>query len=362
MIGVKKLDWYIIGKFMGSFFVALALLTVIVIIFDVSEKIDDFVQKEAPLKAIIVDYYLNFIPYFMNMYSPMVVFLTVILFTSKMAQNSEIVAILSCGVSFHRMMVPYLVSAALVALLSLGLGLWVIPRANVTRVAFEQKYNPRAKVKFGHDMHYKLEDNKYVYIESFSGWNNTAYNFTLEQISDEHLVSKLSAESAQWDSLAGKWKLRNWFIREYGEGLQDRIRTGKQLDTTLSLTIDDFYYNEYTIERLDKKQLDQLIDTQVARGDATVMNAQMEKHRRYSMPLSAIILTVIGVALCSKKKRGGMGWNIAMGLALGFSYVLFEQFSKMFVVTGTLPAGIATWIPNILYALIAAILYFLAPK
>ncbi len=362
MIGVKKLDWYIIGKFMGSFFVALALLTVIVIIFDVSEKIDDFVQKEAPLKAIIVDYYLNFIPYFMNMYSPMVVFLTVILFTSKMAQNSEIVAILSCGVSFHRMMVPYLVSAALVALLSLGLGLWVIPRANVTRVAFEQKYNPRAKVKFGHDMHYKLEDNKYVYIESFSGWNNTAYNFTLEQISDEHLVSKLSAESAQWDSLSGKWKLRNWFIREYGEGLQDRIRTGKQLDTTLSLTIDDFYYNEYTIERLDKKQLDQLIDTQVARGDATVMNAQMEKHRRYSMPLSAIILTVIGVALCSKKKRGGMGWNIAMGLALGFSYVLFEQFSKMFVVTGTLPAGIATWIPNILYAIIAATLYALAPK
>ena len=362
MIGVKKLDRYIIGKFMGSFFVALALLTVIVIIFDVSEKIDDFVQKEAPLRAIIVDYYLNFIPYFMNMYSPMVVFLTVILFTSKMAQNSEIVAILSCGVSFHRMMVPYLVSAALVALLSLGLGLWVIPRANVTRVAFEQKYNPRAKVKFGHDMHYKLEDNKYVYIESFSGWNNTAYNFTLEQISDEHLVSKLSAESAQWDSLSGKWKLRNWFIREYGEGLQDRIRTGKQLDTTLSLTIDDFYYNEYTIERLDKKQLDQLIDTQVARGDATVMNAQMEKHRRYSMPLSAIILTVIGVALCSKKKRGGMGWNIAMGLALGFSYVLFEQFSKMFVVTGTLPAGIATWIPNILYAIIATILYVLAPK
>ena len=359
---LKKLDKYIIGKFMGSFFVALALLTLIVIIFDVSEKIENFVQKEAPLRAIIVDYYLNFIPYFMNMYSPMVVFLTVILFTSKMAQNSEIVAILSCGTSFHRLMVPYLVSSALVALLSLGLGLWVIPRANVTRVAFEQKYNPRAKVKFGHDMHYKLEDNKFVYFESFSSWNNTAYNFTLEQVSDEHLISKLSAESAQWDSLDGKWRLRNWFIRDYGEGLSDRIRTGRQLDTTLSLTIDDFYYNEYTIERLDKAQLDQLIETQLARGDSTVMNAQMEKHRRYSMPLSAIILTIIGVSLCSKKRRGGMGWNIAVGLALGFSYVLFEQFSKMFVVTDTLPAGIATWIPNILYAVIAAILYLIAPK
>ncbi len=362
MMGLKKLDWYIIKKFMGAFIVALSLLTVIVIIFDISEKIDDFVAKQAPLKAIVVDYYLNFIPYFMNMYSPMVVFLTVILFTSNMAQNSEIVAILSCGTSFHRMMVPYIVSSALVALLSLGLGLWVIPRANVTRVAFEQKYNPRAKVKFGRDMHYKLEDNKFVYIESFSGWNNTAYNFTLEQISDEHLVSKLSAESAQWDSLSGKWKLKNWFIREYGDGLSDRVRTGRQLDTTLSLTVDDFYYNEYTIERLDKGQLDQLIDTQISRGDATVKDAQMEKHRRYSMPLSAIILTIIGVSLCSKKRRGGMGWNMAVGLALGFSYILFEQFSKMFVVTDTLPAGIATWIPNILYAIIAAFLYIIAPK
>ena len=362
MIRIKKLDKYIIGKFMGAFFLALLLLTVLVVIFDLSEKIDDFVEKEAPVKAVIVDYYLNFIPYFMNQYSPMVVFLTVILFTSRMAQNTEIIAILSCGTSFHRMMVPYMVSAAIIALLSLGLGLWVIPKANVTRVAFEQKYNPRAKVKFGHDMHYKLEDNKFVYFESFSSWNATAYNFTLEQVKDEHIVSKLSAESAQWDSLSGSWKLRNWFIRDYGEGLSDRVRSGKQLDTTLSLTIDDFYYNDYTIEQLDAAQMDQLIETQLARGDATVKNAQMQKHRRYSMPLSAFILTIIAVSLCSKKRRGGMGWNIAVGLALGFSYILFEQFSKMFVVTDTLPAGIATWIPNILYAGIAAVLYIIAPK
>ena len=362
MMQIKKLDKYIMGKFMGTFFLALLLLVGIVIIFDISEKIDDFVAKQAPLKAIVVDYYLNFIPYFMNMYSPMVVFLTVILFTSKMTQNTEVIAILSCGTSYHRMMVPYLVSSVIIAILSLGLSLWVIPRANVTRVAFEQKYNPRAKVKLGRDMHYKLEDNKFVYLESFSGWNNTAYNFTLEQVSDEHLVSKLSAESAQWDSLSGKWKLRNWFIREYGDGLTDRIRSGKQMDTTLSLTIDDFYYNEYTIERLDIGQLNQLIDTQIARGDASVKDAQIEKNRRYSMPFSAIILTIIGVALCTKKRRGGMGWNIAVGLALGFSYVLFMQFSEMFVITDTLPASIAIWIPNMLYAVIAAFLYLIAPK
>ena len=362
MMGLKRLDWYIIKKFMSTFFISILLIIGIVIIFDVSEKIDDFVQKEAPLREIVFNYYMNFVPYFMNMYSPMFVFLTVILFTSKMTSNSEVIAILSCGTSYHRMMVPYMVSAAVIALLSLGLGLWVIPKANETRVGFEQKYINRMKVKNGHDMHYKLEDNKFVYIESFSSWNNTAYNFTLEQISDDQLVSKLTAESAQWDSLSGSWQLKNWFIRDYGEGLQDHIRSGKQLDTTLSLTVDDFYRNKFTIERLDQGALDKLIETQIARGDATVKDAQIEKNRRYSMPFSAFILTIIGVALSTKKRRGGIGWNIAVGIALGFSYILFMEFSEMFVITDTLSAAIAIWMPNVLYAIIAAFLYIIAPK
>jgi len=362
MMGLKKLDWYIIKKFMTTFFLSLLLIVGIVIIFDISEKIDDFVAKEAPLKEIVFDYYLNFIPYFMNMYSPMFVFLTVIFFTSKMTSNSEIIAILSNGISYHRMMVPYLVSATLIAMLSLGLSLWVIPKANDTRVQFEQKYIKRMKVKTGHDMHYKLEDDKFVYIESFSTWNNTAYNFTLEDLSDGRLVSKLSAESAQWDSLRGCWKLRNWTIRDYGEGLQDKVRSGKQMDTTLSLTKDDFYRNKFTIQRLNQKDLDALIRTQVERGDASVKEALIEKNNRYSMPFSAFILTIIGVALSTKKRRGGIGWNIAIGTALGFSYILFMQFSEMFVITDTLPAGIAIWLPNILYAFIAAFLYIIAPK
>lgn len=360
--GLQTLDWYIIRKFLTTFFMSLLLIVGIVIIFDVSERIEDFVRREAPLHAIIFDYYLNYIPYFMNMYSPMFVFLTVIIFTSKMTQDSEIIAILSSGISYHRMVVPYMVSAVFIALLSLGLGLWVIPKANGPRVEFEQKYIPRTKAHSGRDMHYKLENNRYVYIESFSGYNNTAYNFTLEDISDGQLHSKLSAESAQYDTLTGVWKLRNWFIRDYTGGMEDRIRSGRQMDTVLSLTRDDFFRNKYTIQRLDERELDRLIETQTQRGDASVSTALIEKNNRFSLPFSAIILTIIGLSLSTKKKRGGMGWNLAAGLALGFSYILFMQFSEMFVMTDTLPASIAIWLPNYLYAVIAAVLYIKAPK
>ena len=360
--GLKRLDWYIIRKFMTTFFMSLLLIVGIIIIFDVSEKIEDFVRKEAPLKEIVVDYYLNFVPYFMNMYSPMFVFLTVIFFTSKMTSDSEVIAILSSGISFHRLVVPYIVSAGIIAMLSLGLGLWVIPKANATRVEFEQKYVSIRKVKLGRDMHYKLENDHFVYIESFSPYNNTAYTFTLEDLSSGRLRSKLTAESAQYDTISGVWKLRNWFIRDYDEGLNDHIRSGKRLDTTLSLTNEDFVRNRYTIQRLNEKELDQLIDTQIQRGDSSVKEALIEKNNRFSLPFSAFILTIIGYALSTKKKRGGMGWNLAAGTALGFSYILFMQFSEMFVFTDTLPASIAIWLPNYLYAIIAAVLYIKAPK
>jgi len=364
MMGIGKLDLYIIRKFMVTFFMSLLFLVAITIIFDVSEKIEDFVRHEVPVRSIILDYYVNFIPYFVNRYAPMFVFLTVIFFTSKMTQDSEVVAMLSSGISYHRLMVPYMLSAFLIAAFSLWMGMWIIPRANDKRVDFEMKYNSYMKmqVKQGHDMHYKLEDDHFVYFESFSAYNNTAYNFTLEDLSGGTLRSKITAESAQYDTVSGVWKLRNYFVRDFDGGLQDHIRSGRQMDTVLSLTRDDFFINRFTIEKLNKRELDQLIETQIHRGDASVSDAIMEKHNRYSMPFSVFILTIIGVSLCTKKKRGGMGWNLAAGTALGFSYILFMQFSKMFVVTDTLPAAFAVWLPNILYSIIAAVLYIIAPK
>lgn len=361
----KILDRYIMKRFMATFFIALLLIIGIVIIFDISEKIDDFVKNEVPLKSIIFDYYLNFVPYFINMFSPLFVFITVIFFTSRLAANSEIIAMLSGGESYHRIMVPYMASAVLIALLSLVLNFYIIPKANVTRVEFEQSYigNSMGKGVFNRrNVHYQIAPGQFVFVESFSTWNNTAYKITLETIENNKLVSKLSAESAVWDSTAGIWHMRKYFIRDYTEGIEDRVRVGEQLDTAFALSVEDFYRNEETVEKLPIKALDELIDTQIMRGDKSVIFAQIEKNTRYALPFSAFILTLMGVCLTSKKKRGGIGWNIAIGIALAFLYILFLKFSQMFVLTGTLPPVVAIWIPNVMYTCIAAYLFKIAPK
>lgn len=354
----KKIDTYIAKKFIMTFFIAILLIIGIVIIFDISEKVDDFVEKQAPLRAIIFDYYMNFVPYFMNMFSPLFVFITVIFFTSRMAANSEIIAILSCGVSYHRLMVPYLFSALLIALLSLSLNLFVIPRANTRRVRFEARYTKLDRRNLNSsNVHYQLNPGRFVYVESFSTWNNTAYGFTLEDIEDNKLVRKVTAETASWDSTSGGWKLKKYFIREYSDGLADRVRTGAEMDTVINLTVTDFYRNKKTVEALPYKALNQLIDTQKMRGDANVMYAQIEKQTRLALPFSAFILTLMGVCLSSRKRRGGTGWNIGIGIGLSFTYILFLRFSQMFVFAGTLPPFIALWMPNLIFAVITAVLY-----
>ncbi len=358
----RKIDLYIIGKFISTFFVALLLIIGIVIIFDISERIDDFVEKEAPLRAIIFDYYVNFIPYFMNMFSPLFVFITVIFFTSKMAADTEIIAILSCGISFHRMMVPYIFSAALIALLSLGLNLFVIPDASKTRVEFENQYFRNKKQSVGHNVHYQIAPGEFVYAESFSSWNNTAYRFSIERIEDNKLVSKISAETAVYDTTNHFWRLKKYFIREYNEDMSERIRSGRQIDTVLALSVDDFYFNERTMQTLDYFELDDMIRIQKMRGDANVKMALIEKHRRLAIPFSAFILTIMGVALSSKKKRAGIGWNIGLGIALAFTYILFLKFSEMFVYVDALSPGVALWLPNMVFAVVAAFLYHIAPK
>ena len=358
----KKLDLYLFKKFIVWFVSSIALIIGIVIIFDLSDKIDDFVTYEAPLRAIVFDYYVNFIPYFVNMFSPLFVFITVIFFTSRLAANSEIIAILSGGVSYKRMLVPYIAAAALIALCSLMLNLYVIPRSNVTRLDFQEKY-----VKYKHnfnakDVHYQIAPGEFVFVETFSAWNQTAYRMTLESVEDGKLVSKLSAESAKWDSTYGGWHMRNYVLRDYSSSLEDKVEVGAKCDTIIPLTIADFYRNEKTVETLTISELNALIDTQKMRGDANVMFALIERNTRFALPFSAFILTIMGVCLSSRKKRGGIGWNIAIGIALSFLYLLFLRFSQMFVYTDTLPPFIALWLPNLVFAVVAAVLYKFAQK
>ena len=359
---LKKIDKYIIKKFILTFFIAILLIIGIVIIFDISEKINHFVENKAPLHDIIFEYYVNFVPYFMNMFSPLFVFITVIFFTSRMAANSEIIAILSCGVSYRRMMVPYMVSAALIALLSLSLNLWVIPRANIHRVTFESTYVKHKNPFSTNNVHYQVDTGKFVYVSSFSSWNNTAYDFTIEDIKDNKLVRKLSAETAVWDSAGGSWRLNRYFIREFTDGLEDHVRTGGHMDVVLNLTVTDFYRNKNTVETLPIGHLNKLISQQKLRGDSNVMYALIEKHTRYALPFSAFILTIIGVSLSSRKRRGGIGLNIGIGIALSFTYILFLRFSQMFVYSGAMSPLIALWLPNVLFGIVAIFLYLQASK
>ena len=359
---IRILDRYIAKKFILTFFLSLLLIIIIVIIFDLSEKIDDFVKNEAPLKEIIFNYYCNYLPYLVNMFASLFVFITVIFFTSRMASNSEIIAILSSGVSFHRMMVPYLASAALIALLSLGLSLYVIPDSNATRLEFEAKYIKKNNSFNLYNVHYQISPGQFVYIESFSRWNNTAYKFTIEDMDGHRLVRKVSAESAVWDTTLDGWKLRKVFTRDYTTGLKDNVQFKEEVDTVIALKLKDLFNNEKTVETLSIGPLNELIDRQKMRGDANVMFASIEKHRRLAMPFSALILTIIGVSLSARKRRGGIGWNIAVGIALAFSYIFFLRVSEMFVYTDTLPPGVALWLPNVLFTGIAAVLYKRAIK
>jgi lipopolysaccharide export system permease protein len=360
---LKILDKYIIRKFIGTYFFILMIATLIIIIFDISEKIDKFVDNQVPLKEIVFDYFGGFIPWILNSFSSIVVFLAVISFTSKLAQRSEIIAMLSSGISFNRMMRPYMLSAAFIATLTLLLGIFIIPPVNHIRLEFENKYIKQQQTASATSkIHYQIAPGEFVFVEQFSSWANTAYRFTLETIEDNRIVSKLSAESAVWDTTFNGWKLRNWYIRDFYNEESEIVRTGKELDTVIDLTLEDFYRRRNIAESLSHKELNELIDVQTMRGDALVLYALIEKNNRIAMPFSAFVLTVMGVALSSRKRRGGMGLNIGIGIALSFIYILSMRFSEMPVHTGALSPAFALWLPNIIFSIVALILYRMAPK
>ncbi|HDJ32946.1 MAG TPA: YjgP/YjgQ family permease [Bacteroidetes bacterium] len=362
--GLLIIDRYIIRKFLGTFVLALALILMIVVVFDISEKLDDFIEKEAPLKAIIFDYYLNFIPYFAVLFSPLFTFITVIFFTSKMAYNTEIIAILSSGLSFRRLMVPYMISATLLALASFSLSNYVIPQANEKRIAFEALYY-RTPPTYHREknIHRQVRPGIFVYVETYSNVSQIGYKFSMEKFNDEgELESKMLASYIKWDSTINKWTAREYYIRNFtGEG--EELITGREVDTTIYLTPSDFILQEDKItETMSVGELNDFIDQQRLQGASNVEEYLIELYNRFAFPFSTLILTLIGVALSTRKVKGGMGVHIGFGLFLTFSYLLFMQFSQQFAIGGAINPLLATWIPNILYGIIALVLYKMAPK
>ncbi len=358
---MKKLDLYIIRKFIGTYFYAIILIVGIAVIFDLAEKIDDFMEKDAPMNEIIFRYYLNFIPYFANLFSSLFVFIAVIFFTSKMAYNTEIIAILSSGVSFKRMMFPYFVSATIIVIFSFILSNFIIPPANAIRIDFENKYIKKPYVNTDRNIHRQVRPGLFIFMRTFNSYNNTAYNLSVEKFDGNRLVSKLLADNAQWDSTKEKWTINRYYIRNYTDQGEELIR-GDKIDSTLFLTPADFTRRLKIIETMNLFQLNDFIEEQKLQGADTIEYLLIEKHSRFAYPFSVFILTLIGVSISSRKVRGGIGLHIGLGLALSFSYILFMRFSTMFAVGGLLSPELSAWIPNILYAFIALGLYRMAPK
>ena len=359
---LKTLDWYIIKKFLGTYVFAIALIISIAVVFDFNERQDKFMSHNAPWDAIIFDYYLNFIPYFANLFSPLFVFIAVIFFTSKLAENSEIIAMFSSGMSFKRMLRPYMVSAAIIAVATFWLGAFIIPKGSVTRIDFEDKYYKPRKTNTAKNIQLEIDSGVIAYIDRFEDYSKTGYRFSLDKFKGKQLVAHLTARSIVYDTASvHKWILRDYMIREM-EGMEERISKGSRMDTILQMEPADFIIMKHQQEMMTSPELREYIQRQKQRGFGNVKEFELEYHKRIATSFASFILTLIGVSLSSRKSKGGMGLHLGIGLALSFSYIMFQTVASTFAVNGNMPPMIAIWIPNILYAFIAFFLYKKAPK
>ena len=360
-IQLKILDRYIIRKFLGTFFFSLALIIVIAVVFDISEKLDDFIERKAPFHKIVFDYYFNFIPYFANLFAPLFVFISVIYFTARMAANTEIVAILNSGVSFRRLLYPYFISATVLALLSFYFNGWVIPHSNKVKLNFENIYikNP---VEFkDRNLHRQIMPGVFMYMESYNNNENIGYRFSLEKIENGKRTWFLNSERITWDSVKTKWRIENYYIRKIN-GYHETLANGRFLDTTLNMKPSDFRRRLNSIDAMDTPALRKFIREEREQGSDNVSVYMVELYRRYAIPFSTFILTLIAVSLSSRKVRGGIGVQLGLGITISFAFILFMQVSNTFAINGSIPAIIAVWIPNIIFSAIAFLLARYAPK
>ncbi|WP_279168351.1 LptF/LptG family permease [Muribaculum intestinale] len=349
----KILDLYIIKKFLGTYFFAILLILAITVMFDINEKLDSFLK--APIHATIFDYFLNFLPYFANQFSPLFTFIACIFFTSKLADNSEIIAMLSSGVSFRRLMRPYIVSAAVIAALTWVLGAYIIPPANVKRIEYTNTYVKNKRVDYGSNIQMMVAPGEIAYMSRYDNTTRTGYRFSLDKFDGKRLVSRLTANTIRWDSLY-HWQVRDYMIRDI-DGIRDHIKRGSRLDTMIPFEPRDFLISKNDQETLTSPQLQEYIARQKERGVANIEAFEIENERRYAMCAAAFILTVIGMTLSSKKVKGGMGINIGIGLVLSFSYILFMTVTSTFAISGYTSPLVAMWIPNMIYIVIAIVLY-----
>ncbi len=350
---IKKFDLYIIKNFLGTFFFAILLLMAIVIVFDINEKLDAVLT--APVHETVFKYFMNFLPFIASQFSPLFTFIAVIFFTSRLADRSEIIAMLSSGISFKRLAMPYLFSAAIIALGSFLLSAFVIPPANIKRIEYTNQWVKNKAVTYGDNIQLQVRPGVMAYIARYDNVSRTGFRFSLEQFDGKTLRSRLTAESVSYDTL-GRWHANGYEIRDF-DGLKETMRKGASIDTVLGIEPRDFLISKNDEQTLTSPQLNEYIARQKQRGVAGIKSFEIEYESRFAMIAAAFILTIIGLSLSSRKVRGGMGMNIGIGLLLSFSYILFMTVTQTFAVSGYTSARVAMWIPNLVYSLIAIYLY-----
>ena len=345
---LSRLDRYIISKFIGTYIYSIILIISIAIVFDINENLSKFTTLGAPLKAIVFDYYANFVPYFSNLFSPLFVFIAVIFFTSKLAGNSEIIAMLAAGVSFKRLMRPYLLSAALIALVNYYLGSYVIPHGTIVRQDFEAKYKNNKKITSASNVQLMVGPGVIAYIQQYDNNTKSGYGFSLDKFEKKKLVSHMTASTIRYDSISEDrfhWKAQNYKIRTL-RGLREEIKSGAVIDTIIHMEPMDLVYSDGQQETLTSDELRQYISKQIERGSTNVVQYEVEYHKRIATSFASFILTVIGVSLSSRKRKGGMGVYLGIGLALSFSYILLQTISSTFAINADTPPIIAAWMPS----------------
>ena len=361
---IKRLDWYIIKKFIGTYLYSILLIISIAIVFDVNENLARFAQYHAPLKAIVFDYYANFVPYFANLFSPLFVFIAVIFFTSKLASNSEIISILAAGISFKRLMRPYMISCVLISALSYYLSSNVIPHGTVIRQNFEALYKNKTKNTSADNVMLNVNKGVIAYIQHYDNNYKRGYGFSLDKFNNKKLVSHMTASEIQYDTISEtkyKWTVSNWKIRKL-EGLKEQITTGTQKDTVIMMEPTDLVYSKGQQETFTSAELKDYISKQIDRGSSNVVQYQVEYYKRIATSFASFILTTIGLSLSARKRKGGMGLYLGIGLALSFGYIMLQTVSATFAINANTPPMIAAWIPNIIFAVVAYFCYKKAPN
>lgn len=359
---MTKIDWYILRKYLGTFFFSLLIFIVISVVIDITEKLDDFITNDISLREIIFDYYIGFIPHIAALLFPLFIFISVIFFTSKMAYRSEIIAILSSGVSFRRFLRPYLVGACLLGLLLWGANQWTVPAANRIRTRFENKYiNDKNLPSYLQNIHVRIDSVTYITMDYYNPQYKTGDGFKLEKIKDQTLYYLLKADRINWDSTAGVWRIDLASVHEIN-GMRENLREQRNLNLRIPLSPKDLMREHNIWEALTTPELNRYIEREKLRGAEGLNYLYVEKYRRTSAAVAVIILTFIGAIIASRKVRGGSGLHLAIGIVISASYILFMQFSTTFSVKGNLNPFIATWIPNLIFSGLAFWLYRQAPK